>query len=234
LIEVGVKYYIFNIGKTIVINKGSSNGLDLKRFTSNINSHDEINSLKQKIGISKDRIMFGFVGRINDRKGIYELIEAFKLLQESQKISLLILGDFEFNQLKSNLIKDEIESNTEIFWVGYQTDVPLYMSIMDVFIMPSWSEGFGNVYVQAAAVGLPVIGTKVTGVKDAVSHNYNGILVEPKNIIDLTEAMKRLIIDEGLRIRLGKNGLEWAKNFKPEVIWDGYVEIYNNLLADNV
>lgn len=233
--DIGVESDIFDENKAIVINKGSSNGVDLSKFDPSKISKSRKEELKESISINKNEIVFGFAGRIVDRKGVYELLEAFDLIiQKKQNVKLLILGVFEFDQLKDATIKDRIEKHSNILWVGYQNDVPLYMSIMDVFIMPAWWEGFGNVYIQAAAMGVPVIATKATGVKDAVSHNFNGILVTPKNVKEITLAMEKLINDEQLRTELGNNGIEWAKNFKPEVIWNGYIGVYNNLLQEKV
>ena len=98
---------------------------------------------------------------------------------------------------------------------------------MDVFVLPAWWEGFGNVLVQAAAMGVPVISTTGTGTIDAVSDGYNGILVPVKNEAKLQEAMEIMMNNDVKRIEFGKKGLLWSKNFKSEIIWENLNKIYN-------
>ena len=97
---------------------------------------------------------------------------------------------------------------------------------MDVFVLPAWWEGFGNVLVQAAAMGIPVISTTGTGTIDAVSDRFNGILIPVKDKKKLHEAMSKLAEDESLRQQFGANGLVWAKNFNREMIWQELHKIY--------
>ena len=84
-----------------------------------------------------------------------------------------------------------------------------------------------NVLIQAAAMGVPIIATEVTGVKDAVSKDYNGILVESGNHEALLNSMLEMKENDDYRIRLGKNGIDWSKNCAPKLIWQGYVDLYN-------
>ena len=110
-----------------------------------------------------------------------------------------------------------------------KTDLPLYYSLFNVFVLPTYREGFGNVLIEAAALGIPVISTKVTGVIDAVNDGYNGILVAPKNVEELENAMGILYEDKSLRKKYGTNGLEWVKNFDQSAIWNGLLDLYNQL-----
>jgi len=99
---------------------------------------------------------------------------------------------------------------------------------MDVFVLPAWWEGFGNVLVQAAAMGVPVISTTGTGTVDAVSDGYNGTLVPVKDVESLKIAMEKLLIDHELRANYGRNGMEWAKNFDNKIIWEGLEKLYSD------
>ena len=117
--------------------------------------------------------------------------------------------------------------NAAVTMTGSQKNIPLYLSLMDVFVLPSWGEGFGNVYVQAAAMGVPVIGTTGTGAVDAVKEGFNGFQVPPKEVTPLVEKMETLYLDQELRRKFGQNGLEWAKNFDSKIIWDGMEELYD-------
>lgn len=225
--KFGIENRLFNEEKAIVINAGSSNGFDLSRFSPLSVSKNSVDQLKIQLGI-QDKFVFGFVGRIVDRKGINELYEAFDAICNTlPDIKLLIVGSFEEKQISNKAIIQSIKSHENILHVGSQKDVPLYITLMNILILPAWWEGFGNVLVQAAALGVPVIGTETTGVKDAVSNNYNGLLIEPRNTDQLVKAMRTLYDDKRLRDKFGSNGIEWAKNFDNKTIWKGLEEVYN-------
>ncbi len=224
--ELGVNTGIFHPDKCIIINKGSSNGVDLNRFNKNNISLAETEQLRKELSLN-NCFVFGFVGRLIDRKGINELFHAFKILfNDIPSLKLLIVGPIEENQIADKKLISNMGKHPGVVLAGSQKKVPLFLSVMDVFVLPAWWEGFGNVLIQAAAMGVPVIGTDSTGVKDAISNNYNGLIVEPKSINALAEAMRSLYLNEDLRKRLGRNGIEWAENFKNEIIWKGMEELY--------
>lgn len=226
--EVGMENDIFNRKKAVVILKGSSNGIDLARFDPSKVSQEQTEALKKELGIDASNFIYGFVGRIIDRKGINELVSAFDTLyQTDASLRLVIVGPVEESQLDNKELVTKMDKHPAIYSVGTQSDVPLYLSIMDVFCLPAWWEGFGNVSVQAAAMGLPVIATDVTGSKDAVSNGFNGVLLPPKSVEELQEAMLMLQKDAVLRALFGKNGIEWAKNFNSQLIWDEMSKLYN-------
>ncbi|UMY65833.1 MULTISPECIES: glycosyltransferase family 4 protein [unclassified Flavobacterium] len=224
--EFGLKNRLFSPEKAHVINKGSSNGFDLRRFHPDAVDPEAKKKLAETLGFT-GKFVYGFVGRIVDRKGIRELFEAFSALSAKYPdLELLIVGGVEEVQIADKTMLKRMQDTPNIHFVGPQKDVPLYISLCDVFVLPAWWEGFGNVLVQAAAVGVPVISTTGTGSRDAVSHDFNGLLVEPKDEVGLAAAMERLYADRDLRLQMGRNGLEWARNFDNAIIWNGMDELY--------
>ncbi len=225
--ELGLDNGIFSAAQSLVIHKGSSNGIDLERFNPNqINAADSAD-LRKQLGYDESHFVFGFVGRLIDRKGIKELYEAFaNLYRDNDKLKLLIVGPVEESQISDLSLISNMQQHPGILLVGTQSNVPLYLSVMDVFCLPAWWEGFGNVSVQAAAMGLPVIATDVTGSKDAVSKDYNGLLVMPKSVSALQNAMYLLYQNEEKRQELGRNGVVWATNFDSKMIWNEMDALY--------
>jgi glycosyltransferase involved in cell wall biosynthesis len=224
---LGLDNNLFKKNKTVVINKGSSNGINLNRF--NISSVDiKVKEKKrEEIGLEKGDFVFGFVGRIVDAKGIKELYLAFnRLYSKNENLKLLLVGPIENKQISDMSLVKKIQNHKGIVLVGSQLDVPLYMAMMDVFVLPTWREGFGNVTVEAAAMGLPVISNDITGIRDSVSNNFNGILIKVKDVTELMCAMKLLYNNCKLRNKLGANGKEWSKNFERKIIWEGIDSIY--------
>jgi glycosyltransferase involved in cell wall biosynthesis len=226
--DYGIEHNLFKAESAIVINKGSSNGFNLNRFSlERINENDR-DSLLMELGIN-DKFVFGFVSRIYDRKGINELYQAFsKLSNQFSDLVLLMVGRYEEGQTADKRILELLREHDKILLVGSQKDIPLYLSLMDVFVLPAWGEGFGNVMVEAAAMGLPVIGTNSTGIRDSFQHGFNGLRIEPKNAQELEDAMMTLYLDPELRMSLGKNGPAWAGNFDNRIIWNGMEKIYKN------
>lgn len=228
--SLGIQNKIFNEEKTIVINKGSSNGINLDLFNPEVKAHNQVKSRLITDLNLQDSFVFGFLGRIVDRKGINELLNVFNhIFVSNPKVKLLIVGPFEMTQISDKFIVEKVNKHPGIINYGKidQSEVPGFMMAMDVFVLPAWWEGFGNVLVQAAAMGVPVISTTGTGTIDAVSDGYNGILVPVKNEAKLLKAMETMINDDVKRKKFGKKGLLWAKNFKREIIWENLNKIYN-------
>jgi len=225
--EKALESKVFKPSKTLVIHFGSSNGIPLERFSTDRIDTYKKEKLKEDLGL-KNRFVYGFVGRLIDRKGITELYKAFASLNKvNPETILLIVGPPEIEQIKDPEILKKMEDHPSIILTGSQKDVPLYLSLMDVFVLPAWWEGFGNVLIQAAAMGVPVISTTGTGTRDAVSDGHNGILVRPHSTEELMDAMTRLYNDNDLRKNLGENGPEWSGNFDSRIIWKGMEELYN-------
>ncbi|HDL00618.1 MAG TPA: glycosyltransferase, partial [candidate division Zixibacteria bacterium] len=86
------------------------------------------------------------------------------------------------------------------------------MAAADIFCLPSYREGFGNVIIEAGATGVPAVGCNIYGVKDAIQDGITGLLYEPRNIKELENKMQRFIDDPALRKRMGKKASEYARN----------------------
>ena len=212
---------IFDKNKTVVINRGSSNGIDLDKFSfKNIN-------LKEKSKFIEDnnlagKFIYGYVGRLVRDKGIFELLTVFeKLSLNNKNICLLLLGSDITSNMKEKEMLEHYKNHPAIYFIGFKENIEVYISMFDVLVLPTHREGFGNAYIQAAALGVPCIGTNVVGAKDAINDGFNGFTIPPNNIEKLEEGMLRLLHNEKLRIEYSRNGIEWAENFDRKVIWDG-------------
>ncbi len=229
VLELGMKNGIFDKKKAVVINKGSSNGVNLSLFNPEDPTYLAVkNRLREELKLN-NTFVFGFLGRIVDRKGINELVQVFDAIyRENSQVRLFLVGPFEMEQIEDKSLVQYIDDHPGIINYGRvpQEEVPGFMMAMDVFVLPAWWEGFGNVLVQAAAMGIPVISTTGTGTVDAVSDGYNGILIPVKNKTSLETAMKKMMMDNALREEYGSNGLQWAQNFDRNLIWEGMDKIY--------
>ena len=231
--NLGVNLGIFTEKKSRLIGHGSSNGVDLTLFNpSNINK-EELLALKEQIGVDSSNFVYGYVGRLVDRKGLKEMYYAFIRTYEQDKASrLVVVGRPFWDQIADKGVIDQMNAHPGIIMVGFEPldKVPYYLSLMDVFLLPAHWEGFGNVLIQAAAMGVAIVATEVTGVKDAVSNGFNGVLVKSRDENALVNAMENLKINDDARMALAKNGIVWSRNFEPFLIWEGYVDLYNEAL----
>lgn len=226
LVETAIKLNIFPKKKIVLINKGSSNGVDLNLFSKeridyNVKSH-VISTY-----FLDNHFVFGFVGRLCKDKGIIELYDAFtKIYNENRKLRLILIGKIEEDL--DEIFVSKLFKHEGIIYLGTisKENLPTYYSLFDVFVLPTHREGFGNVLIEAASMGIPIVTTSVTGAKDAIKDGYNGILVPVNNASYLKAAMEKLYNNMGLRKQYGYNGQLWAKNFNQEIIWNGLLMMY--------
>jgi glycosyltransferase involved in cell wall biosynthesis len=188
-----------------IIGNGSINGIDCQYYNPSLISENERSALKFKLGIEKDDFVFLFVGRLVSDKGINELILAFKELN-NVNAKLILVGSYEKNLDPLNADTFEIiNKNSQIITIGFQSDVRKYFAISNSLVFPSYREGFPNVVLQAAAMGIPSIVTDINGCNEIIINDFNGIIIRKKSVSDLKEAMLSLINDREYCSYLGSN-----------------------------
>jgi len=218
--------------KLKIIGNGSSNGIDANYFSKKHFSEEEITNKKIELGISENEFVFVFVGRIVKDKGINEMVAVFTKLQNSHpKISLVLVGPLEsdLNPISSKTTK-EISVNSKIFWTGYQNDVRLFLAIGNVFVFPSYREGFPNVVMQAGAMDLPAIVSDINGCNEIIHQHENGIIIPRKNETALFDAMEKLLIDKKLYNTLKQKSRSMILNrYNRQDMWQSILNEYRIL-----
>jgi glycosyltransferase involved in cell wall biosynthesis len=175
---------------------------------------------KPKINSPSNRIHILTVGRLHPRKGQVLILKALAALPTElrQRITFWIVGTGNKRGYGTCLKTLAKEMDFEVTFFGDVSNSELedLYSRANIFSMTSVNfrksvEGFGLVYLEAAAHGLPIIANRVGGVAEAVSHGENGLLVEPSDNTGLTNAFARLIQDDDLRSQMGENGRKWSR-----------------------
>lgn len=196
-----------------VLGEGSFAGVDLKRFDAARFSNMDKNSLREELGISSSSKLIVFVGRITKDKGVNELIRAFEqLVAENNDIFLLLVGPYEPDGLAIVESVTNSEVLNRIKTVGFSSAPERYMAIGDMLCLPSYREGFGTVVIEAAAMGLPTVGTKIYGLTDAVVDGKTGRLVPVYDSQALADAIRGLVKDENLLRSMSAAARERAVN----------------------
>ena len=198
-----------------------------------INTTSGINLKKYNISKEpKGKITFLFASRIIKDKGIKELIEASRKLNKTFKnFQIFIAGKID-SQNPSSVSYDKIKSWDALNYIKYLGHInnmnELYKKI-HVAILPSYREGLPKGLLEASASGKPIITTNVPGCRDVVINNKNGIVVNPKDIEELYLAMKKMINNKNLRIKMGKEGRNFIKKkFLIGNTAKNLVELYKN------
>jgi len=232
--EKALQDKLFNPEKCIVIGRGSSNGINLSYFTRNASIDNAGLKIRHHLEKGSNKIVIGFVGRLIERKGINELVLAYdSLYKRIPNLMLLLVGGMDEGQRATANVQNLIEKHPGIVCVDWVDDVRPYLASFDLFVLPSYWEGFGNVLLQAAAFELPIVTTNGTGCYDAVHSGFNATVIQIKSTDELIEAIAELILDKDLREKYSKNSREWVKNFDSEKIWAGMDELYKEMLTGN-
>lgn len=224
------------VSKMQMLGNGTACGIDLNRFEPSEQTRASGRQTKEKLNIPQDATVIGFVGRIVPDKGIETLVDSFvKLQQQTTNIHLLLVGPLEtVRESLSQKTLDIINSNGNIHFVGQvRNPIPFYAAI-DMFVLPSRREGFPYTPLEAGALCLPVIATRVTGCVDAVVDNVTGLLVDVNNDSQLAEAILKLTRDAELRNKLGRQGCERVKKlFDSKLLIDKHISLYERMLDKN-
>jgi glycosyltransferase involved in cell wall biosynthesis len=191
--------------KLQLLGEGSSNGVDVERFSPGPSD------VRKRLGIPQEALVMGFVGRLTRDKGLPELIEAFDTILEAQPLAHLLLVGW-FDASEDALGKDlraRIEKHPRIYCTGFVADTVPYYRAMDLMVLPTWREGFPNVVLEAAATGIPVITTLSTGSRDSVVPEVTGFLIPPGYPEAISEAVLKLLRNPERRRHIGEAAREW-------------------------
>jgi glycosyltransferase involved in cell wall biosynthesis len=163
----------------------------------------------------------GFVGRLVRDKGLVELSAAWTSLRdEFPRLDLLLVGDAEpHDPLPPNVLA-QLRRDPRVHWTGWVDDLPELYGAMNLLVLPSYREGFPVVALEAAAMGLPIVATRVPGCVDAVEHGITGVLVEPRDPSALAEAIRNYLRHPERRTRHGEAARQRVlRDFQPARVW---------------
>ncbi|WP_343219404.1 glycosyltransferase family 4 protein [Pseudoflavonifractor sp. An44] len=186
-LRLGIQEGIFEEKKATVVWHGSTGGVDLRRFDY-AKRYIWRNEVRSQLGLADDDFVFGFVGRITKDKGVNEILEAFLGSQVGTK--LLLVGAEEGLDTLDQWLLQKAKSHPDVIFQGPVRDVERYLSAIDVLLLPSYREGFGNVVIEAAAVGTPAIISNIPGPIDAVEPGKTALVVSAKSVSELEMAME--------------------------------------------
>lgn len=238
VLELGIKNKTSKPEKRMLLGSGSCGGIDtINFFNPKLINKSDIIELKKRYSISEDQIIIGFVGRLVRDKGVVELLEGFKSLKskfQDKNIRLLIVGSPEKRDGLSEDILNELNSNPDIVFTGKfpRSEMPKLYSLMDILVLPSYREGLPTCNLEAQAMEIPVITTKVSGTRDSIINGKTGLYCD-LNGEDIANQVEKLF-DVDIREKFGKAGREWvSENFDHTKVWPHMKSLLDSLTRMN-
>lgn len=213
-------------GKIQVLAQGSVCGVDGARFRPDAEARGRI---RAEWGVPADAVLFLYLGRLSRDKGLLDLARAFS---EVPGAWLGCVGPDEEG------LTEEIRSAcgpnaSRLRFVGYTSEAQVFMAAADVFMLPSYREGFGSTVIEAAACGVPAIASRIYGLTDAVVDGETGFLVPPRDPAALAVRMRELAANEQLRQHMGAAARARAlKDFSMRALTQATMAYYEQCLAN--
>lgn len=208
------------------------NAVDLNRFTPGLECED----VRNKWGIKKGERVILYVGRVNRKKGIEEIVRAVPLVEKGIEAKFLIIGGGEkrfIDEMKS--LAKELGVEKKIIFTGPvpNANIPKYCCLSDLFVyMSRGGEGIPRACLEAMACGKPVIATSIAGTSDAVREGENGFIVPPLDYRSLAERITMILKDCELLKSLGKKSRKIVEEeFSYEVVVPSLIKVFNSVLS---
>jgi len=201
------------------------NGVDLEHFSPDVLPIDEF---------CDGKVNILFVGRLEKRKGLNYLLEAYQQAKRAIPDSRLIVvgpGTRLRNKYEKYIIQKGIKDVVFIGFAGYD-ELPRYYKTADIFCTPATSgESFGIILLEAMAMGKPIVASNIAGYATLVNHGVDGLLVPPRDKKSLAQALISLMTDESLRHQMGAKGLIKAQDYGWQLVAQRVFNYYNEVLS---
>ncbi len=234
--ESMIEQRLCRLSKIKVLGAGSINGIDTDLFDPSKVKEDQVQAVRIKLGLPADCPVIGYVGRLSADKGIVELVQAWHLLRDLRHDArLLLIGPRDNDAPVSQSVLDALTSDPQVIMTDFvdHSELPQYYSLMHVFVLPTYREGFPLCLLEASAMAIPIVATRVTGCVDAVRHGVTGTLVPVHDPRSLADAVAAYLQNPNLVREHGSAGRNWVvRDFQPERIWDAFRQEYLRLMRE--
>jgi glycosyltransferase involved in cell wall biosynthesis len=219
---------VLKLEQGIVIGHGSICGVDAHRFRSDAQVRETV---RRELNIDLEQTVILFLGRLNRDKGMIDLAMAFADISSRRSDVVLVLVGEEEDVPFAHMQEICGAASNQLRRVGFTPKPERYMAAADIFCLPSYREGFGQVIIEAAASGVPTVASRIYGISDAVEDEKTGILFPAGDVDALTQTLLKLITDRSLRQQMGEAArMRVLKLFEREQITREIVVLYQKLI----
>lgn len=216
--------------KCRVLGSGSVSGVDPGRFRPDGTARA---AARRELGIAQDATVLLFLGRLTRDKGVFDLAQAFASVAAVHPAAVLLMVGPDEEQVRSKIDSICRAHAAQLRFAGYTRSPERFVAAADLLCLPSYREGFGNAVIEAAAAGVPAIGSRIYGITDAIIEGETGLLHSPADANDLAKKIEILMKDPALRSRLGARARQRALNeFSQQRLTQALLEYYRDALGE--
>lgn len=186
-----------------------------------INNGVKVSEFSDAISDSVEyRDKFLFLGRLGERKGTYDILNAVERLKEDfPKLKVYIAGDGEIDKVKSIIEKKNLNENIEVLgWIDFKSKINIMKKVTTI-LLPSYNEGLPMTILEGMAAGKVIISTNIGAIPEVVINNQNGIIISPGDILSLKNAMEKVMIDDEFNIACSKNNVKRIDEYYSQKYW---------------
>jgi glycosyltransferase involved in cell wall biosynthesis len=203
--------------KCRVLGDGGSHGVDTLKFSPAVHGTSRAASRK-RYGIPEDALVIGYIGRIVPAKGINELALAWQMLREKfPELRLFLCGYCEPDHPMNSDLLETLRRDSRVHFTSDRVaDMPPIFAALDINVLPTYCEGLPNVVLEASAMSVPTIATRVPGCVDTIRDGVTGLLVNPKDPTALARAVQFLVENPACRERMGIAARRFVSRRFPE------------------
>ena len=221
---------VLSNSNSVVLGDGSICGVDAQRFSPNV---EHTSTIRRCLGVDPGAVVITFVGRFKREKGIIDLVDAFSdIAANLEDVYLVLVGPDEEGLVSA--IETNVPNLMHKIHITNYTDRPEeYMCASDIFVLPSYREGFGSTVIEAAACGVPAVVSDIYGLEDAIVPDVTGLVFRTGSVNDLASKISILITDKPFRMRLGEQAMFRARTlFSSSVLCKKLLQFYQREMGN--
>jgi glycosyltransferase involved in cell wall biosynthesis len=223
------------LSRSTLLGHGGSHGVDLQRFDPEKYWHAR-ESVRAKFAFTASALVIGYVGRFAADKGLGTLLKSWSAIREEYSEARLVLcGSFDYSDALDDACIRQIADDDRIRTITARAmDMPSVYSALDVCVLPSLREGLPNVLLEASAMRVACVASRIAGCLDATNDGKTAILFSPGDANDLTTSLRTILNDSGLRNALARAAHEFVvENFAEDRVSTALSDEYSKLLASH-